>query len=547
MPAPIVFFAKRRSLAWGLALLLCSSLAWSAPSAASATSANPAAPTSPSNASPTRSSAATLPPAVASALRAAAVPPEALALWIAPVRSGAAPWLAHQHTEAFNPASTLKLVTSLAALELLGPGHLWRTEVYSSGELRAGVLHGNLYLRGGGDPALVTEKLWLLLHRVQALGIERIAGDIVLDRSAFAEPEIDPAAFNDEPLRAYNAGPDALLVNFRAQVLRFSPDVAAGVARISAEPRLAGVQVPATVPLTGAGLNNPGSQARPGAHASPASPPALGTPAAQANPAAASAAQGTCGDWRAALRADFSHPLQPRFAGHFPAACGVRHWPLAHPEPRRMAERAVQAQWLASGGALDGRVREGSVPAGANERLVFESPPLADVVRDANKFSNNVMAQHLLLALSQGDGPATFERSRQRLQQWWLQRFGPDLPLPQVGNGSGLSRDGRASALALGRLLQHAYASHAMPDLMASLPASGLDGTLRRSRMGAGLAHLKTGSLRDVQALAGYVHRPDGQRLVLVAMVNHTHAHAARPALDALVQWAASAQGPAQR
>jgi D-alanyl-D-alanine carboxypeptidase/D-alanyl-D-alanine-endopeptidase (penicillin-binding protein 4) len=212
-----------------------------------------------------------------------------------------------------------------------------------------------------------------------------------------------------------------------------------------------------------------------------------------------------------------------------------------------MAERAVHAMWLANGGTLGGQVREGSVPAGATERLVFESPTLAEVVRDANKFSNNVMAQHLLLALNQADGPATFARSRQRLQQWWLQRFGPDLPLPEVGNGSGLSRDGRASALALGRLLQQAYASHAMPDLVASLPASGLDGTLRRSRMGAGLAHLKTGSLRDVQALAGYVHRADGQRLVLVALVNHPNAHAARPALDALVQWAASAERPASR
>lgn len=519
-PAPLTSSARRTLIALAApatlaALLLCGGMAW----AASGQTAATAPPASARHTTP-------LPPAVASALRAAAVPPEALALWIAPVQPGAAPWLAHQHTAPFNPASTLKLVTSFAALDLLGPGHHWRTEVYSSGDLRERVLHGNLYLRGGGDPALVTEKLWLLLRRVQALGIERIAGDIVLDRSAFAEPEIDPAAFNDEPLRAYNAGPDALLVNFRAQVFAFTPDVVAGVARIRAEPPLAGVQVPATVPLS---ASSP-------AIASTASPP----PAANAAPA-------QCGDWRAALRADFSHPLQPRFHGSYPAACGVRHWPLAHPEPRRMAERAVHALWLANGGTLGGQVREGSVPVGATERLVFESPTLAVVVRDANKFSNNVMAQHLLLALNQADGPATFARSRQRLQQWWLQRFGPDLPLPEVGNGSGLSRDGRASALALGRLLQQAYASHAMPDLVASLPASGLDGTLRRSRMGAGLAHLKTGSLRDVQALAGYVHRADGQRLVLVALVNHPNAHAARPALDALVQWAASAERPASR
>ena len=160
-----------------------------------------------------------------------------------------------------------------------------------------------------------------------------------------------------------------------------------------------------------------------------------------------------------------------------------------------------------------------------------------------NKFSNNVMAQHVLLALGQAALPATpttFDTSREALAQWWRQRLGPEYPLPVVDNGAGLSRDARITALSLARLLQLAYASPMMPELMASLPVSGLDGTLRRSTMGTGLAHLKTGSLRDVQALAGYVHLPDGQRRVLVAIVNHANARAARPALEALVHWAAA-------
>ena len=360
------------------ALLLCASVAWAATSPTAAApaagpsagtrAAQPATPATPPSASTaTERHSDALPPAVASALRAAALPPEALALWLAPVQPQAAPLLAQRATEPVNPASLLKLVTSFAALDLLGPGHVWRTEVLSSGAVQAGVLHGNLYLRGGADPALVSERLWLLLRRVQALGIERIGGDIVLDRSALGEPEIDPGAFNDDPLRAYNAGPDALLINFRAQVFTFTPDAAAGVARVSLEPPLAGVQFAPTVPLS-------------------------------AQP---------CADWRAGLRADFRVALEPRWSGSYPADCGVRHWPLAHPEPRRMSERAVLGMWQSLGGRIDGRVREGSVSAGAVPRLVFESPPLAEVVRDANKFSNNVMAQHLLLALSPADRKST--------------------------------------------------------------------------------------------------------------------------------------------
>lgn len=444
--------------------------------------------------------AAAWPPGVRAALQQAQLPAEALAVVVADAAPGGRVWWQHRAREPVNPASTLKLVTTYAALDLLGPAHVWRTTAFTDAPVRDGVLQGHLYLRGEGDPKLVTEKLWWLLRRVQGLGIERIAGDIVLDRSAFDVPAIDPAAFDGEPLRPYNATPDAWLVNFKSQQFHFVPDVAAGVARVSMEPPLAGLVLPAAVPLS----------------------------------------HGPCNDWRASLRADFSQALAPRFAGSYPSACGERTWPLAHPEPERFAERAVAGVWAAVGGRLDGRVRDGVVPPQAMPRVTLESPTLAEVVRDVNKFSNNVMAQHVLLALGQAQGgPTSFEASRQVLGQWWLARIGADVPLPVVDNGAGLSRDARVTAEALARLLQVAYASPMMPELMASLPASGLDGTLRRSPMGAGLAHLKTGSLRDVQALAGYVHGPGGQRRVLVAIVNHPNARAARPALDALVQWAA--------
>ncbi len=443
---------------------------------------------------------AQLPPEVAGLLARAKVPAEALAAVVLDTRQTAAPLLAWRADIPVNPASTLKLVTTYAALDRLGPDFRWQTRIYSDGTLRDGVLKGSLYLQGDGDPKLVSERLWLLLRRVQGLGIRRIAGDIVLDRSAFALPEADPGAFDGEPLRPYNAAPDALLINYRSQLFGFTPDPDAGVAHVTLEPPLAGVEVPASVPLDGS----------------------------------------ACGDWRGALRADFSDALRPRFAGRYPTACGAREWPIAHPEPARMAARAVAGLWAAIGGQLDGQVRDGVVPPQARLRLGFESPPLAEVVRETNKFSNNVMAQQIFLTLGRaGRAPTGWDDARLALEGWWRERLGASALPSGIGNGSGLGRDTRLSAGALARLLQLAWQSGLMPDLAASLPVSGLDGTLRRSALDAGQAHLKTGSLRDVQALAGYVHGPDGQRRVLVAIVNHDNARATRPALEALVRWAA--------
>ena len=343
----------------------------------------------------------------------------------------------------------------------------------------------------------MVERLWLLLRRVQGLGIRSIAGDIVLDRSAFDTGPQDPGAFDSEPLRPYNAAPDALLINFKALVLTFTPQ--SGQARIHLEPPLAGVALPSGVPL----------------------------------------ATGECNDWRGGLKADFSDPARVRFAGPYAAACGERTWPVAYADPRSYAARAVAGMWQQIGGSLTGQVREGRVPAALVPAFEQASPALAEIIRDINKFSNNVMAQQLFLTLGlQRAGVGTFEASRGVIQQWWRERFGGEPP--SFGNGSGLSREERITPAQLARLLQAAWASPLMPELVSSLPVAGIDGTLRRTRGKAvGLAHLKTGSLRDVMGVAGYVDAASGRRYVLVAIVNHPQAGAARPAIEALIEWVA--------
>ena len=213
---------------------------------------------------------------------------------------------------------------------------------------------------------------------------------------------------------------------------------------------------------------------------------------------------------------------------------------MADAEPASYNARLIEALWRRMGGKLSGRVVDGAAPADAKPSFELKSPPLADVVRDINKYSNNVMAQQLFLTLAlQRDPaqPATPQAARAALQEWLAARAGDLPPGLQLDNGSGLSRDTRVSAALLARLLQSGWSSAVMSELMSSLPVNGLDGTMRRSRATPGRAHLKTGSLRDVAGIAGYVLSDSGRRYVLVALINHANAGAARPALDALVQW----------
>jgi D-alanyl-D-alanine carboxypeptidase/D-alanyl-D-alanine-endopeptidase (penicillin-binding protein 4) len=445
-----------------------------------------------------------LPLEVETALQRAGVPREALVV-VAQEVGASTPRLAWQAQMPVNPASLMKLVTTTAALDLLGPAWSWTTPVWIQGTTLNGVLEGNLVIKGSGDPKLVQERLWLLLRRVQQLGVREIRGDIVLDRNAFVVPDQNPADFDGEPLRPYNVRPDALLLNYKSLLLTFTPDSARGVAIVSSEPPMAGVRIDLSVPLS----------------------------------------TGVCNDWRAALRADLADPQRIRFAGHYATACGEKQWPLAYADPKAYNPRMLAGLWREMGGKLVGRVRDGQAPTDPPS-FELSSPPLAEVIRDINKFSNNVMAKQLFLTLGLTQrGTGTPEQSRDVLRMWLAERHGEDARGVVIDNGSGLSRESRLTAQLLARLLQVAYAGPAMPELMSSLPVTGIDGTMRRARNAAtGRAHLKTGSLRDVAGIAGYVLSTGGRRYVLAAIVNHPNAMAARPALEALVQWTANDMSP---
>jgi D-alanyl-D-alanine carboxypeptidase/D-alanyl-D-alanine-endopeptidase (penicillin-binding protein 4) len=438
-----------------------------------------------------------VPEPVVQAFKQAKVPMSAVSIMVTPLNNASPsagpskPRLSLHANAEMNPASVMKLITTSAGLSLLGPDFTWRNKVWVDGPIKEGVLQGNLYLKGSGDPKLVVERLQSLLQDVMAKGLREVKGDIILDGSVFDLPDKNPASFDE-----------GLLLNFNAMLFKFTPDTVRSEAKVESEPPLANVQWPISVPLSA----------------------------------------GPCQDWRTQLRADFSKADSVRFNGSYPKACGEQKWPVAYVEPQSFAPRMVQAMWRQAGGQLKGQVRHGLTPAQVT--LWYEAPslPLSDVVADINKLSNNVMAQQLFLTLSSQQGAGNFAASKQVVLQWWAKNM-PGHKAPLIDNGSGLSRDERSSAQALTALLQLAAQSNYANALQNSLAIAGVDGTVMRLRdrqpnsVVIGRAKLKSGSLRDVASLAGYVEGLSGQSYVFVVIVNHPNANATRPALDKLLEW----------
>ncbi len=441
---------------------------------------------------------AKLPPAVLAALQDAGIPPSSVAVVVQAV-DGGPPLLSHNARQAMNPASAMKLVTTYAALELLGPAHTWRTEALVGNPPKNGRLDGPLYLRGSGDPKLALEQFWLLLRQIRSRGVSEINGDLILDRGAFLPVAHDPGEFDREPLRPYNVGPDALLINLKSLRLTLQPDPARNQ-----------VNVLVDTPNDALRINNRLTLARE-----------------------------SCGDWREQIRPTVNGQTL-ELAGSYPAACGEKAFFLAPWPADQQVDSLFRALWRELGGTLSGRVRSGRAPADARQIAAQDSPPLGEIIREINKYSNNVMARQVFLSLD-SQRPASADGARRQIAGW-LQDKGLKLPELVIDNGSGLSRSERISAEGLAQLLLAGWRSPVMPELLASLPIAGVDGTLRKrlaDGSASGRAHLKTGYLDGVRALAGYVLDNSGRRWIVVFLLNDARFRLGKPAMDALLLWVA--------
>jgi len=447
--------------------------------------------------------AAELPAAVADALKRANIPESAIALHVQDL-SQATPVLTLNEQRAMNPASVMKLLTTYAALEVLGPAYQWKTEVYTNGAIKGERLKGDLIFKGYGDPEITLEAFWLMLRDLRQKGLKQIKGNLILDRSYFDVPKEDPGAFDNEPYKPYNAAPDAMLVNFGAHRVRFLPDAEGKAPRLVLDPEIKGARIVNQVRGTNGG----------------------------------------CGDWREKLQYQIKRDSTPpsyAFSGNFSSACEERAMHLILQDNNAYFGALFKQLWGQLGGSWKGAVVEGVLPDTARRIGKYDSLALAEIIRDINKFSNNVMARHLFLTLgAQVRGaPATPLKSAAAINDWLGVRGQRFLELV-LDNGSGLSRTERISAQHLGWLLRAAYQSNVFSELESSLPIVAVDGTMKkRLTLGSvsGHAHIKTGSLKEVRAIAGYVFDAQGRRMAVVCLINHPNAELGRPVQDALLEW----------
>ncbi|MGM8891239.1 D-alanyl-D-alanine carboxypeptidase/D-alanyl-D-alanine-endopeptidase [Psychrobacter sp. 1Y1] len=490
----------------------------------------------------------------------------------ASIKISFSPLLDHQSDIPRTPASTMKLVPSFIALDTLGADFVWHTRVYHTGIVIGNRLHGDLIIQGSGDPKMTHERLKQLLYKVQASGIHHIDGDIIIDSAVFNNVSKDPAAFDNSPLRPYNASPDGFLVNFSTIGIKTYPQDN-GQASVTYKPRLANYQLPATI-----------------------------------NTRAAS-----CGQASYSLAPQWQN-TQLVLNASLPESCGEHIFYVAYPNAKEFAAHVIAAKWQALGNTLSGQVisqetsydvtkttkRAHGLTAIAMSPLPMVSYPslnLTEQIHDINHFSNNVMAEQVALSIGAYDkgrlthpipssttatSPSSHEvkasnemdnkvaavkssgkkanslyqfgkptttdypAALQTINQWWQTNL--STPPPHLTNGSGLCRECTITAANLSELLTYAYSRPNFEAYVDSLGVAGVSGTIaaHSNRLpesaATGRAWIKTGTLNNVTSMAGYVKGLSGQDYVVVGIINTEQAlnpYAARPVLDVMLDWAA--------
>jgi serine-type D-Ala-D-Ala carboxypeptidase/endopeptidase (penicillin-binding protein 4) len=469
-----------------------------------------------------------LPPEVANLLRQANIAETGLAVYMERLADGRVV-ASRQADRAMTPASAMKVVTSAVALTTLGPVHRGRTELRTDAPLAEnvdvtdGVLRGNLVVQGFGDVDFSWRDLDNMLRKLRVRGIREIAGDVIIDRSYFSPARLDIGVppFDDAPEFPYNTIPDAL--NLNSNLLEFDLRADAAQVRITTTPVLDNVRFVSMLILI----------------------------------------DGPCEKWEdgwklpeTLRREDGS--VQVTLQGTFPRNCATTV-NLNVIDRADYAAGLITSLWRAQGGTLRGRVREGNAPPQTTLIAEHRARPLAEVIRDINKRSDNLMTRLTFLSLGARAGAAdaanvgaaattttTLARAETEVRNWLAaNRIATDGLV--LENGSGLSRLERLSARQLAGVLRAVHRSKWEPEFLASLPIASVDGTMRnrlKKSQAAEIARLKTGTLRDASALAGFAQDASGALYIAVVMLNDDKAggsNSARAVIDAYIDWLARA------
>ncbi len=465
-----------------------------------------AAPALPQTAAPTNTDATPwmggLPPRVFAAARNYRVPKSGFSIVVRDAATGEA-LLEHNPSTPRSPASTMKVMSAYAALDLLGPNYTWVTRAWATGAVGGGHLRGNLVLQGGGDPMLSSERWWHFVQELRSRGIQHLDGDILIDGTYFAPADTEPDDFDGRGFKTYNVIPDALLVNQHAADILVAPGTEG--ARITVDPSPDNLKLINRVRLTNSRCRSGASLVR------------FGGP----------------GDGATQLTV----------SGALSRRCGLARFQRVIMRPAEFAYGTFVTLWRQSGGTFDGQLRIASKPPGSQLLLEFDSPPLAEAIYALLKHSSNPMTRTLILTLGaeRYGTPATVQNGEQVVHDWLVDR-GLIFPELVIDNGSGLSRITRISADSMAQLLQDAWRSPFAAEFQSGLPLGGMDGTLRNRfrETDGGRVRMKTGTLNGVSALAGFVRTPSGRTLVVVSIVNYPGAQSGPGVLinDSVVRWA---------
>ncbi|MET0517341.1 MAG: D-alanyl-D-alanine carboxypeptidase/D-alanyl-D-alanine-endopeptidase [Burkholderiaceae bacterium] len=411
--------------------------------------------------------------------------------------------------QALQPASTMKLLTSIVALDRLGPNARGRTDLLSDGAISGELLAGPLYLRGGADEALDWGALYGLLRQLRDQGVREIRGGLVVDRTLFrpARFDVGQPPFDEQPEFQYNVIPDALALNSNLLDYQLNADGQRLAARVS--PAWPGIEIDAS---------------------------------------AVSLDDKACGAWEDGWKTPVVETVgagqRVRLQGSFPRNCR-QSVALNLVDRQWLAAAAVRQIWRELGGTLAAGDREGPTPAGARVLASHQGRPLAELMRGMMKSSDNPLTRMTYLrvgAAAAAPGENTLAAAERSVRAWFAEQQ-IDATGLVLENGSGLSRLERITPNQLAALLAASAAGRHGPELLGTLPVVGVDGTMRRRLKGTpveGRARMKTGTLNNAVAVAGYVQDSHDQPWVLVGMINAEKAGRGRPALDALIAWVAA-------
>ena len=480
-----------------------------------------------------------LPDSVESVIKKSTISKDAISISVekisrqtTPLKYSSSEVLSWQENKPMNPASTMKLVTSIAAMEMLGPQYRWKTDLFTNGQIEGDTLKGDLLLRGSGDPKLIPEEISKLLSNLKSLGIKKILGNLIFDRSAYEKPQYESSFSDGESQRAYNAAPDALLFAFNSLSFQFFPNTENDLVLIKQTPRLANLKIDNNLKV----VENP-----------------------------------FCIDWKKDIHISLEHQSNDSwlatFNGLYPSACKSAVWNIVASDIDSFLAQSVIAAWEDVGGIWLKKpsFKNGNLDKSFRPILTHFGIPLYESVKDMNKFSNNVMAKQLFLTISlEKSGKGSNTAKSERMVREWLKKYNLDMPELVMENGSGLSRIERISSKHLNDILVLGLNSDSRNYFTESLPIAGVDGTMKHrlldkirkylpNKKENGLlikntrdypdtlqkygAYIKTGTLMDVRSISGYVVSRTGQVYVVTSFINHPNASTGRNIHDALLTW----------